>query len=414
MTRSRPLAVLAAAAAAITVSLLPGGAAAVVGDCVPQASWGTLNGSYAQQVFQLVNQHRAARGLSQLGALASLSAAADWKSLHMAGYGYMAHNDPAPPVNRSVSDRLLACGYPATSSGWGENIAYGYTSPAAVMSAWLNSPGHRSNIENATYRSLGVGVARAASGALYWTQEFGTAAGSGGPAPPAPPPPPPPTPPPPPPAPPPADMQPPSTPTGFVVSARTQTSVTLRWNAATDNRGVTGYGIYVGSSRVGTVGGTSATVMSLGCNRMYTFSVDAVDLAQNRSGKATLTTMTSPCSTSPPPPPPPPAPAPSPPAPPPPAPGGTDTKPPIAPTGLQFTATASTLTIRWNASTDNVGVAGYRVWRGSTLARITTATSTTLSRLPCGTLYWISVQAYDARNNASSRAGAYARTSSCQ
>jgi hypothetical protein len=77
------------------------------------------------------------------------------------------------------------------------------------------------------------------------------------------------------------------------------------------------------------------------------------------------------------------------------------------------TATTSTLTVRWTASTDNVGVAGYRVWRGSALARITTATSTTLGGLPCGTLYWISVQAYDARNNASSRAGTYARTSPC-
>jgi uncharacterized protein YkwD/chitodextrinase len=396
MTRSRPFAVLAAAAAAITVSLLPGGAAAVVGDCVPQASWGTLNASYTQQVFQLVNQHRAARGLSQLGSLASLSAAADWKSLHMAGYGYMAHNDPAPPVARSVSDRLLACGYPATSSGWGENIAYGYASPSAVMTGWLNSPGHRANIENPSYRSLGVGVARAANGALYWTQEFGTAAGSGGPPPPSPPPPPGPPPPPP----PPTDVQPPSTPTGFVVTARTQTSVSLRWNAATDNRGVTGYGIYVGSSRVGTVAGTSATVTGLGCNRTYTFAVDAVDAAQLRSGRAALTTVTSPCSTPPAPPPPPP-------------PGGTDTMPPTAPSGLQVTATTSTLTIRWSPSTDNVGVAGYRVWRGNTLARTTTSTSTVLGGLPCGTLYWISVQAYDARNNASSRAGTYARTSTC-
>ena len=45
----------------------------------------------------------------------------------MAYYRYMQHADPAPPVARSVGDRLLACGYPATTAGWGENIAYGFS-----------------------------------------------------------------------------------------------------------------------------------------------------------------------------------------------------------------------------------------------------------------------------------------------
>ena len=84
----------------------------------------------------------------QLQTTTPLTNSAIWKSRHMAYYRYMAHNDPAPPVARGVGDRLLVCGYPANSAGWGENIAYGYSSAAAVMQGWLNSSGHRANLEN--------------------------------------------------------------------------------------------------------------------------------------------------------------------------------------------------------------------------------------------------------------------------
>ena len=395
MRRSRPIALLALAAAIAAIVLLPGGAAAV-GDCVPQQSWGTLNAAYADQVLQLVNQHRAGKGLAPLGKLGSLTAAAEWKSLHMAGYGYMAHNDPAPPVARSVSDRLLACGYPATSSGWGENIAYGYASPAAVMSGWLNSSGHRANIENPSFRSIGVGVARNAAGTYYWTQEFGTLAGST-------------TQPPPPPPPPPAgDAQAPTAPTGLAVASATQTSISIRWGASSDNVGVAGYGIYVGTSRIGSVAGTSATITGFSCGRTYTLGVDAADAAGNRSARATVTASTSACATSPPPPPPPPAPTP----PPPPPPAG-DTQAPTAPGGLQVAASRTSLALRWTASTDDVGVVGYRVYRGSTHVGTTAGTSATLGGLRCGTWYRVSVRAVDDAGNVSPATGRYARTASC-
>jgi len=97
----------------------------------------------------------------------------------MAEYQYMQHDDPAPPVARTVAQRLDACGYPADTSGWGENIAYGYQTAQDVMNAWLNSPGHKANIENASYRAIGVGAATASNGAVYWTQDFGTVDDSG-------------------------------------------------------------------------------------------------------------------------------------------------------------------------------------------------------------------------------------------
>jgi uncharacterized protein YkwD len=193
--RSTALAVVAAVVLALVLaSARP--LHAVVGNCAPEQGWGTLDASLAAGVVTLVNQHRGSLGLAPLAVSSTLSASAEWKSLHMARYGYMGHDDPAPPVARTPADRLASCGYPIGSVGWGENVAHGYATPGAVMSAWLASPGHRANIEKASFRAIGVGAARAANGSLYWTQNFGSLADGGtsspppGPPPPGPPPPP--------------------------------------------------------------------------------------------------------------------------------------------------------------------------------------------------------------------------------
>ncbi|MBA2460357.1 MAG: hypothetical protein H0V45_01100 [Actinobacteria bacterium] len=182
LRRALALAAVISAVVMATPTTVPGSpavAGAVVGDCAPGANWGTLRQDLANQVVQLVNQHRASLGLTQLMVTTPLTDAAVWKSRHMAFYGYLQHADPAPPVARSVSDRLLACGYPSTSAGWGENIAYGYATANAVMQGWLNSPGHRANIENASYRAIGVGAAASSLGTIYWTQDFGTSTTGG-------------------------------------------------------------------------------------------------------------------------------------------------------------------------------------------------------------------------------------------
>ena len=69
---------------------------------------------------------------------------------------------------------IRASGYPY--GYWGENVAYGYTTADSVMSAWMNSPGHRANILNVHYRNLGVGCAYSASHVPYWAQDFGAPA----------------------------------------------------------------------------------------------------------------------------------------------------------------------------------------------------------------------------------------------
>ena len=178
----RPLPALLAACAAALVVFVPVGSTAVVdGDCTPGALFRPANPVFADGVIRLVNQHRATIGLRALKISQSLTASAVWKARHMATYGYIGHDDPAPPVARSAADRIAACGY---RGGWGENIAAGFTTPAAVLAAWLQSPGHRANIENPAYVVTGAGASVSANGVTVWAQDFGLTddSGSTGPA----------------------------------------------------------------------------------------------------------------------------------------------------------------------------------------------------------------------------------------
>jgi uncharacterized protein YkwD len=188
-TPQRLIALALVFAAGLLLTVLPGRPSGARADnvCTPDASWGTVNSSFASQVVTLVNQHRASIGEGSLGVDGALTRSAVWKSMNMAGLNYFDHNDD--PIGRTVAQRLVACGWPA-NQGWGENIAEGFFTPADVMNAWLNSPGHKANIENAAFTSIGVGVAESPGGVYYWTQDFGQ--GSGGSPPPtttAPPPP---------------------------------------------------------------------------------------------------------------------------------------------------------------------------------------------------------------------------------
>jgi uncharacterized protein YkwD len=168
------IAVLAAlVAACLVAAALAVAAPAQAGSaCAPNVSWGTVDRSFETQVVALVNKHRSALGLSSLTLDPALTAAAEWKSLNMSGLNYFNHSDV--PIGRAPSLRFAACGYPTANRSWGENIAVGFTTPRAVMEGWLASPEHRSNIEEPSYRRIGVGVASGPSPAgMYWTQDFG-------------------------------------------------------------------------------------------------------------------------------------------------------------------------------------------------------------------------------------------------
>ena len=139
-------------------------------NCTPGTDWGQLDRDGAARVLALVNEHRRSLGLGELRPSASLTRAAEWKSLHLGHYGYFEHDDPGPPVARTFAQRVLDCG--ADGNGFGENIAAGQPTPESVVSAWLASPGHRENIERPVFTASGIGVANV-GGRIFWTQDFG-------------------------------------------------------------------------------------------------------------------------------------------------------------------------------------------------------------------------------------------------
>ncbi|MFF4319207.1 CAP domain-containing protein [Streptomyces sp. NPDC001568] len=117
------------------------------------------------QVVALVNQERAKAGCSALTVNDKLTAAAQNHSQDMASHSNMSHtgSDGSDP-----GQRITRAGY--NWSTYGENVAYGYGSPEQVMNGWMNSPGHKKNILNCSFKEIGVGLAQPNS---YWTQAFG-------------------------------------------------------------------------------------------------------------------------------------------------------------------------------------------------------------------------------------------------
>ncbi|WP_229421828.1 CAP domain-containing protein [Massiliimalia timonensis] len=126
---------------------------------------GSSNQSYAEQVVKLVNQERAKAGLQPLSINRSVEAAALVRAKETEKS--FSHTRPD---GRNFSTALTEKGVSYRTSG--ENIAWGQRTPEQVMNGWMNSSGHRANILNSKYTSIGVGYYRASSGKTYWTQIF--------------------------------------------------------------------------------------------------------------------------------------------------------------------------------------------------------------------------------------------------
>jgi uncharacterized YkwD family protein/spore coat assembly protein SafA len=119
------------------------------------------------EVLRLVNIQRSNSGLQALTMNWQLARCARYKSADMANKGYFSHTSP---TYGSPFQMMESFGLKFSAAG--ENIAYGQSTPREVMSDWMNSPGHRSNILNPTYTQIGVGLAKSGSGVCYWTQQF--------------------------------------------------------------------------------------------------------------------------------------------------------------------------------------------------------------------------------------------------
>jgi uncharacterized protein YkwD len=102
---------------------------------------------------QFANAHRVSIGCQALRWDAATAAVAQAHAEDMVQRDFFSHTDPD---GRSPFDRLRAAG--VTYMAAAENIAYGYSTAAGVLEGWLNSEGHRRNLENCRYTHHGVGV----------------------------------------------------------------------------------------------------------------------------------------------------------------------------------------------------------------------------------------------------------------
>ena len=120
--------------------------------------------AYAQEVLNLVNKERSANGLSPLSFDTKVQKAADTRAEEIKKS--FSHTRPD---GKAFSTALTEAG--ASFNGAGENIAIGQKTPEEVVSAWMNSSGHRANILNSKYRYIGIGCVKSGSG-YAWTQLF--------------------------------------------------------------------------------------------------------------------------------------------------------------------------------------------------------------------------------------------------
>ena len=109
-----------------------------------------------------MNAHRTGVGCAALVWNEQVAEVAQAHSVDMVERDYFSHTNPD---GESPFQRLTAAGI--QFSGAAENIAWGYPTGTAVLSGWLNSPGHRANIENCSLTQHGVGLE-----GTHWTHVF--------------------------------------------------------------------------------------------------------------------------------------------------------------------------------------------------------------------------------------------------
>jgi acid phosphatase type 7 len=172
-----------------------------------------------------------------------------------------------------------------------------------------------------------------------------------------------------------SDTTPPTAPANLTATAVSPTQVNLSWDASTDNVGVAGYKVYRDGAFLTSTSTTSYLDSTVQGGTSHSYTVYAYDAAGNISPASNTATVTTP----------------------------TDTQPPTTPTGLAGAAvSASQVNLTWNAASDNVGVAGYTVYRnGSPIATTSGANATSYSdtSVASGTTYTYTVDAFDGTGN---------------
>ncbi|MCB4809224.1 fibronectin type III domain-containing protein [Tamlana sp. 62-3] len=179
----------------------------------------------------------------------------------------------------------------------------------------------------------------------------------------------------------PEDTQAPTAPKNLIATNITETTAEITWTASTDNVAVTGYNIYNNGTLLTSVGNiTNYTLTGLNTSSVYNLTITAFDAAGNESAASNnedFTTVTP-----------------------------TDTESPSDPSNLvAFNVTETTVDLTWTASTDNVAIEGYLIYKinngVSLLQNVGNINNFTLTNLTEGTDYSIIIRAYDSAGNQS-------------
>ncbi len=181
------------------------------------------------------------------------------------------------------------------------------------------------------------------------------------------------------------DTQAPTAPANLDISGSAD-AIILSWDASSDDVGVTGYKIYRNDVEIGTSTETSYTDDTITEAGSYTYTVKAYDASGNLSeaSNALILTITSGDGSDP----------------------SENTEIPTAPTNLSMSGSADAIIISWDASSDDVGVEGYKIYRDGAEIGTTTDTSYTDDTLTDTGSYVYTVKAYDADGNLSQASAA--------
>ncbi|AZS15946.1 fibronectin type III domain-containing protein [Paenibacillus lutimineralis] len=167
---------------------------------------------------------------------------------------------------------------------------------------------------------------------------------------------------------------PPTKPNNLIIVEQTANTVTLEWETSSDNSGIAGYDIYNYDSKLTRSRTNRVTLEKLETNKTYLITVKAVDLSGNVSEPSNSVVIQT----------------------------GQDTEPPTVPTKLtKVSSTYDSVTLKWEASKDNVGVAEYELFKDGEQVAVTTQLTVTIYGLTEGGTYTFTVRAKDMAGNVS-------------
>jgi uncharacterized protein YkwD len=152
----------------VQLALLPVALFGAVAVASPADAAASTTVQLQSDILAGTNAQRVKHGCGKLRLDANIARAARGHSAFMAETGTFSHIGSS---NSSFVTRIKAQGYTAPLS---ENIAWGYRTGAEVVTAWMNSAGHRANILNCSAKAVGIGAVYAANGNPYVTEDFGS------------------------------------------------------------------------------------------------------------------------------------------------------------------------------------------------------------------------------------------------